>query len=139
MSGEAAQQPASIIDWRSLMMVKLQTFTTVFLNGMEMKVSLTCVPCLGYNRLALTSKMTTRSTHFYTAMLPRVPHPTMWSLVDHLRPYAVFQYGADRTASAICSVTSVKKSEVTSFVSVVVYDVIVTSWSAYGGWSVYYD
>ena len=47
MSGEAAQQPASIIDLRSVMMVKLQTFTTVFLNCMEMKVSLTCVPCLG--------------------------------------------------------------------------------------------
>ena len=29
------------------MMVKLQTFTNVFLNCMEMKVSLTCVPCLG--------------------------------------------------------------------------------------------
>ena len=72
-------------------------------------------------------------------MLPRVPHPTMWSLVDNLRPYAVFQYGADRMASAICSVTSVKKSEVTSCNMVVVYDVIVTSWSAYGGWSVYYN
>ena len=47
MSGEGAQQPASIIDRKSVMMVKLRVFTTVFLKCMEMKVSLTCVPCLG--------------------------------------------------------------------------------------------
>lgn len=53
-------------------------------------------------------------------MLPRVPHLTMWSLVDHLRPYAVFLYGVDCMASAICSALSVKSCKM-----VVVYDLAV--------------
>ena len=73
-------------------------------------MSLTCVPCLGGSFARDLCFQRFADPIMSILDLGKVIFQPVDDLVDHHRPYAVFQYGADRTASAICSVTSVKQS-----------------------------